>query len=270
MSTHKDCKPNTFERSTCWSLTINNPTSQDEEEIALARQKGWKVEGQLEKGEEGTVHYQLMVRTPQVRFAAVKKAFQRAHIEPARNASALQKYVSKQDTRLQGLQDTQEKYPSLSRFWDLILEEFDSLNFLDKSAWEPDTLWEKETGRLPMLSLFDIAVERLIKRGYHVESLAVNPATRSMFKLYWRSLFTRSWNKAQETARQTDNSAVESSVSIPTMEHNHADEDSREEGRLPCVGRSEASNSEDYEEGSCSPNEGYAESTDSPASEEDD
>lgn len=32
-------------RASCWSLTINNPTAADEEQINLARQRGWKVEG---------------------------------------------------------------------------------------------------------------------------------------------------------------------------------------------------------------------------------
>ena len=66
-------------RSTCWSVTINNPTADDEECIALARQVNWTVEGQLEKGVEGTLHCQLMVKTPQVRFSALKKMFPSAY-----------------------------------------------------------------------------------------------------------------------------------------------------------------------------------------------
>lgn len=255
------------ERATCWSLTINNPTSQDEEEIALARQKGWKVEGQLEKGEEGTPHYQLMVRTPQVRFSAVKKAFSRAHISVAREVSALKKYVHKQDTRIAELPESQEKYPSLSKFWDLIFDIFNERNWLNADQY-PERLWRKETEDRSPLALFDTAVYNLICRGYHVESLAVNPNTRSMFKSYWGAIFTRCYIHRQAD-RQT-NDAVESSVSIPTIEHNHADEDQREEGRLPQVGRIEAHNHEDYEEGSCSPNEGYSESTDSSTREEND
>lgn len=267
MSTHRECKPQTFERATCWSLTINNPTSQDEEEIALARQKGWKVDGQLENGKEGTPHYQLMVRTPQVRFSAVKKAFSRAHIEPARSVPALEKYVHKQDTRIAELPASQEKYPSLSKFWDLIFDVFNERNWLHADHY-PERLWRKETEDRSPLALFDTAVYNLICRGYHVESLAVNPNTRSMFKSYWGAIFTRCYIHRQAD-RQT-NDAVESSVSIPTIEHNHADEDQREEGRLPQVGRIEAINSEDYEEGSCSPNEGYSESTDSSTREEND
>jgi hypothetical protein len=50
-------------KATNWSVTINNPTKSDDEYIALARQKGWKVEGQLEMGDSGTQHFQLLVTT---------------------------------------------------------------------------------------------------------------------------------------------------------------------------------------------------------------
>ena len=59
-----------------------------------------EVTGQLEKGEEGTLHIQGMVRTQSVRFAALKKALPRAHIEIARCPAALAKYVSKVETRI--------------------------------------------------------------------------------------------------------------------------------------------------------------------------
>lgn len=218
-------------RSNAWSVTINNPTSTDEEYIQLARQKGWKVEGQVEQGEEGTPHYQLLVKTPQVRFSAVKKAFPRGHVEKARNVVALQQYVTKQDTRLGQLPSTQEQYPSLSKFWDLILNQFDAFNYLDCDDY-PKTLWKKETGNRPILSLFDDAVGNLIDEGYHVESIVVNPATRSMFKLYWRNILYRS-HRTLETNRQTDNDALESEVSLPVLSHNNAGEEDSEEKDAP-------------------------------------
>lgn len=78
------------DRATAWSLTINNPTQADEESIQLARQKGWQVIGQLEEGENGTKHYQLLLKTSRIRFGGVKKLFPRAHIEVARNVAALE------------------------------------------------------------------------------------------------------------------------------------------------------------------------------------
>lgn len=90
------------ERGSCWSITVNNPTLADmEPELPPC----WKLTGQLESGEEGTTHYQGMLSTPQVRFSAVKKVFQRAHIELARNKAALAKYVHKDDTRIAEVSD---------------------------------------------------------------------------------------------------------------------------------------------------------------------
>lgn len=229
-------------RSSCWSLTINNPSPSDYEEINLARQRGWKVEGQIEKGTEGTHHLQLMVRTPQVRFSAVKKMFSRAHIEPARNPTALANYVTKEDTRVGQLPTGSHKYPSLSKFWELIAielnhghedwtaddkEAFHHPDLLDADAYDRNKVYlynatyDYEINRDPLRALDD-ATETLIGRGYYVEHHAANPSTRSSFRKWWRSILYR----AMETARQTDN-AVDS-VNVPvTTEHNNADDSTR-------------------------------------------
>jgi len=204
-------QPSTTARSTCWSLTINNPTGDDEEQINLARQKGWKVEGQLEKGSEGTPHYQLRVMTPQIRFSAMKKAFPRAHIEAARDSIALGRYVTKEETRVSGLPTGQDRYPSLSKLWELIYQHY---NTQDKYGWDilsleedaPSFYNEQADARLTKtpLVVFDEAVRALIIEGYHVESIAANPSTRSMWKLYARELIARSHRQEAERALQTD------------------------------------------------------------------
>lgn len=200
----------TTQRATTWSITINNPTPADEECINLARQSGWKVEGQLEKGEEGTPHYQLLVRTPQVRFSAIKKAFPRAHIEVARNVDALKAYVHKEQTREGELPSQQEQYPSLSKFWDLIEEQLHiagSINVVQKPAGpgsSPIVDWSLHSS--DPLSEFDWAVENLIRDGYRVESLAVNPANRSAFKKYSTALLTRCLRERLDARRQADKS----------------------------------------------------------------
>jgi len=183
------------ERSSCWSITINNPTESDHEAIATAKQKGWTVEGQLEKGEEGTLHYQLMLRTPQVRFSAVKKHFDRAHIEVAKDPNALRKYVNKEDTRV-GTLPASDKYPSMSKLWELIYQQN---NTGDKDGWNmchlpyvelyrPDD--DARLERNP-LKWFDEQIRNLIRYGYHVESLAVNPQVRACWKSYWRDILQR-------------------------------------------------------------------------------
>lgn len=198
------------QRATTWSVTINNPTEQDEEQIALARQRGWKVDGQKEKGENGTPHYQLMVRTPQVRFSAVKKQFPRAHIEVARNVVALETYVHKEETRVGALPTSQDKYPSLSKYWDLILDYFteQGKNGFDYVAMSDGEVrfFDEDRNRLVKnnpLVLLDEATRHLIRKGYHVEGIATNPAVRSQWKMFWNELMVRSIAEKESRAEET-------------------------------------------------------------------
>lgn len=185
-------------RASSWSVTINNPTASDEENIQLARQKGWKVEGQLEKGKEGTPHYQLLVKTPQVRFSALKKAFPRAHIEVCRNVVALEQYVHKEETREGELASTNEMYPSLQKVWDMMADYID-MNRLTQKWYDSDP-----DGRLV---IFDQFIGYIIEEGYVVESIGANPQTRSMVKLYGEKIYIRSLRR--QTDRQTDTNISE-------------------------------------------------------------
>lgn len=226
-------------RSTCWSITINNPCASDDELINLARQRGWKVEGQLEKGQEGTFHYQLRLITPQVRWSAVKKAFPRAHIEVARDPVALGKYVTKEETRAGSLPTGQDKYPSLSKVWDLIYQVYNSedtdgwnvLSLSDGAVEFYDEDLEREFRKTPLV-VFDRAIKVLILKGYHLESIASNPSTRSMWKLYARELIARSASEAEQqvvqTDRQTDSVQDEQEVVVP-MDITNGSEDDEEE-----------------------------------------
>lgn len=189
------------DRATCWSVTINNPLPADDENIARAKQKsGWKVEGQLEQGENGTKHYQLMVKTPQTRFGSVKKAFPRAHIEVARNVKALTEYVHKEDTKLGSL-PLNDKYPSLTALWEL----FDQYLRTDHQSI-PD-------GEEDRLVLFDRFINLYIELGYHIETMGVNPQIRSAVKKYLPALIFRAKKIRRQTDRQTDMDIIsESSI----------------------------------------------------------
>lgn len=189
------------DRATCWSVTINNPLPADDENIALAKQRsGWKVEGQLEQGENGTPHYQLMVKTPQTRFGSIKKAFPRAHIEPARDIKALSNYVTKEDTRI-GTLPSNNKYPSLTGLWEL---------FYTYIRTEQLAIPDDEEARLV---IFDTFIGLHIELGYHVETMGVNPQMRSAVKKYLPSLMFRAEKIRRQTDRQTDtNNLSDSSI----------------------------------------------------------
>lgn len=238
----------TSDRANCWSCTINNPTQADEEQIALARQRGWKVEGQLEKGENGTSHYQLMLRTPQVRFSAVKKAFPRAHIEVARNPAALTNYVTKEQTRTGELPASQDHYPSLKRYWEMITDELARLNWIDytyvfeESHDRPPSIWWKDADRKvrhdPLVAL-DLITEKLIERGYFVEGIATNPATRMSWKKFHAAIIIRA---IADKSRQTDKCGqsgeeVMSQVNIPTTDADDSPSEETSSGLLGNLNR---------------------------------
>nr|QKV51309.1 putative replication associated protein [Crucivirus sp.] len=206
-------------RGTAWSLTINNPTDDDEENMNQARQKGWKVEGQKEIGANGTEHYQLILKTPQTRGSAVKKTFPRAHIELARDAIALEKYVKKEETRIGELPVSSDKYPSLQKMWDMfaqyIEDKYPKGTYLD---WI-DTDDEK------CLKVFDEFIRRAIRDGYVVETMGVNPQMRSCVKNYCFAIFARSMNRIDEARQRVmdaeeysdDESAVSPFTPRPTV-----------------------------------------------------
>lgn len=220
----------TTARASHWSLTINNPTANDEEEIARARQKGWKVDGQLEKGKDGTPHYQLHLTTPQVRFSTVKKAFTRAHIEVARNVQALDNYVKKEETREGALPTQSEFYPSLSRFWVLLVKELEARNWLDwdEDRWYldayrdlayPEELMKRKECREEFAHLvFTECVSALIAQGYHVEHF-YSPPNISCFKKFHFSIIWRTCREIRaQTTRQTDTRSDVDDSSV-TSEH---------------------------------------------------
>lgn len=219
------------ERATCWSITINNPTKSDDEWIAQARQKsGWKVYGQLEQGELGTPHYQLMVTTPQVRFSAVKKAFPRAHIEIARDRRALEKYVAKEDTRVASLNISQDKYPSHTKLMSWYGEYYDA--------------YKKHLGHecFSCLDAFDHMVKVKIREGFYVETLAVNPQIRSAIKNFGRAIADRERILRRQTDRQTTENIV------PDMDITNAEE--RDDSQDDDEQSEEVSSSDQSEESS--------------------
>lgn len=189
------------QRASCWSVTINNPTQTDEYNIAQGRQRGWKVEGQLEQGENGTPHYQLLVRTPQVRFSAVKSVFPRAHIEVARDSLALSRYVHKQDTRVAGLQVDQSRYPSQLQ----LFEWFSALYNKEYEKNFPDTANTKiiEAYKLDALKIFDDMAHKKIREGYMIGPEIMNPQIRAFIKRFGFSLALRH-SQTRQTDRQPE------------------------------------------------------------------
>lgn len=258
----------TTNRGTNWSITINNPTADDDENIARAKQKGWKMIGQLEKGENGTPHYQMMWKTPQVRFSAVKKAFPRGHIELARNPDALAQYVIKEDTRA-GAINTTDKYPCLSKYWDLIYDKISAEVKDFAEMIDYDKLQDSK-----VLGYLDRATKELIYEGYFVEMHACNPQNRSSWLKFAKAIMWRSLKRIQENHENTksvasaetpvnaDGQTDRQCVDIPTInletDSITTDGDGTEE---TFEGTQEDETDYDYEEGEGSQTEGHDDST---------
>lgn len=237
-------------RATCWSVTINmKNVKQDtaDEWIHAARAKGWKVHGQLEQAPTtGTLHYQLMVETPQTRFSAIKKAFPTAHIEISRNRAALSQYVNKTETRVGSLVGENDKYPSVAGFWKLVYKLYD---VDDSTGWDSskeEVCLYSEEHQLNLekdpLAFLDSTAATLIRNGYVIDHIITNPAVRSFWKKFYADIMYRT----RETDRQTDN-VVLPTIDIDAESSSHASGDSgSDSGSRETVG---ASCTDD--EGSC-------------------
>lgn len=181
------------QRASCWSITINNPT---EAEYKVTLPAGWQLTGQIEQGEEGTVHYQGMLTTTQQRFGSIKTFFPRAHIEVARNKKALTGYVHKPDTRLATVDDNVSNnifqwQAEVAKLWDAdLFEKF-------KQVYE----------RLPYdevaLKYVDNICSELIHKGAKgLEFVAVNPMWRSSWKRFYTSIIERNESVRQAQVPQ--------------------------------------------------------------------
>jgi len=174
------------DRYTCWSITINNPVDSD----TKCPVPGWKLYGQFEQGEEGTRHFQGMLKTPQVRFSAVKKVFPRAHIEPARNAKALALYCSKEETRIAAYEAS--GVPSLFEYQDNIAKSFDMDEYKNRCQDVRYFQMYKGDNSEILLNYVDELIAQDVRAGMRgIEFIAVNPMWRSSWKKFGRHIIDR-------------------------------------------------------------------------------
>lgn len=200
-------------RGSRWSVTINLKTvslATADECIGRARQQGWNVFGQLERGDSGTDHYQLAVSTPQVRFSALKKVFPTAHIELAKDWHALMAYCNKEETRVETLKNVSTGYISWSQLRNMFIE------------WLNVKMFERlENDHDKRLEIWDMFIGEKIIEGYEVDLMGVNPQYRACVSRYWTSYIRR------QTDRQTAQEVV-----VPTIHKQDGveEEEQSEEG----------------------------------------
>jgi len=170
-------------RATCWSITINNP---EDGEVNVTLPSGWKLTGQYEMGAEGTRHFQGMLKTPQVRFTAVKKLFKRAHIEVARNKVALTQYVDKEETRVASFGGNES--PSIFQYQDIIADDWNDEEYTDFVKERLDVQDYSDA----VLPYIDVLCSRRIAQGARgLEFISVNPIWRSSWKRFAQVIVKR-------------------------------------------------------------------------------
>lgn len=175
------------ERASCWSVTINNPT--DDELKCYA--PGWSLTGQFEQGEgTGTRHFQGMLKTPQVRFSQVKRAFPRAHIEPARNQKALALYVNKSETRV--AEYAGSSVPNMFQFQDTIAGDWDTDEFNRRTSDEQYCkTYQYDMSEMALAYSDELVAKRIAQGGRGLEFIAINPMWRSSWKKFYHYIITR-------------------------------------------------------------------------------
>lgn len=174
-------KVDTTQRSNAWSITINNP-SVNEERCDVP---GWWIEGQHEVGEGGTRHYQGLLHTPQVRWSAVKAVYPRANIQPAKNVHALKHYVHKTETRVAAQQDSGVE--SLFQFQSTIAGDWKEEKFVEVMKMFPNKLDDEVA-----LMYVDSLVSARIRAGQRgAEFIGINPMWRSSWKKFYRDIIAR-------------------------------------------------------------------------------
>jgi hypothetical protein len=194
-------------RGTHWSVTLNMKNvsrKRCEEFIEQAKQANWGVQGQIEVGKEGTEHYQLLVKTPQVRLTAVKKIFATGHIEKARNVAALESYVHKEEGRIEEMKTIERKFVQFpevrKKFFQWILEE----------EQQHTGCYERK------LSLWDQFIGLSIEERIECDVIGVNPQYRSIIQRYWNNYV----RVAQEDRQIYVDRLDRQTVTIPVLDEN--------------------------------------------------
>ena len=86
-----------------WLITHNNPTHDTHDYLEKWAKESEYVNGQLEKGENGTPHIQAFVHLKKkASLRAMKKHDPAAHFEPVKRDNGASAYCLKEDTRLDG------------------------------------------------------------------------------------------------------------------------------------------------------------------------
>jgi hypothetical protein len=141
--------------------------------------------GQFEVGKSGTRHYQGCLKTPQVRWAAVKKTYPRANISLARNEFALKAYVKKDDTRASAI--VSSGVMNIFQFQDVIAGDW---NDAEWNSYQ-QLFKNKELGEVALIYVDGLVKTRIRNGQRGAEWIAMNPLWRSVWKNFYAEIIAR-------------------------------------------------------------------------------
>lgn len=236
-----------------WSMTINN---YDETSLALVR-NGYpdycrEIVHTLEEGKEGTPHIQAWLKLQrQQRLSFVKKLFPRGHFKPLTCAEYVHNtklYTQKNDetTRSAHVHVFNDPTGTIEALIPKVIECMNT-----QHTWVED----REDARYR-------AEQDLVRENFRLAKIFVSAAYKQMWKQFGAAMMTCVANAHTHTHTHTDEKFSQH-VDIPTADG----ED--DEGSVVDEGDTCSEESEDYETGSCSSDEGCSEGGSSECSEED-
>jgi len=194
------------ETGTVWSITINNPTEDDRTALKTWPSFVKETVYQDEIGEENnTLHIQGMVKCRYtVKFNSIKRWLTRAHIQKARNSDALKNYVQKSETAVPGTQVSEsvsplenKEYVIPSKFPRLVVKY--AKKYMEVHDWKVNGVWydmyEVYNRKHFVDAVIDATIRQMIREGFHIELLAVNPAIMKALRTYWCDLWEEDWDE---------------------------------------------------------------------------
>lgn len=124
--------------------------------------------------------------------------------------------MQKEDTRIAPLQADASPIPSQATVW----KEFALYYDARKNDPQINKWWKDQE---LCLNVWDDYINDMIRRGYLVELIGVNPQVRASIKRYRDAIIERELRR--QTDRQTDNLRIVVPEYNPDIEHNNADEE---------------------------------------------
>lgn len=215
------------QRASWWSITINNPTDADRSSLQSANWPSFvkSYSGQEEVGADGTLHIQGALNTAQTRFSAIKNWLTRAHIEAARDKSALLKYVKKSDTAVAGTFKSESK----------------EYLTMDKALKKLVQYYEPATNEMSEALKYDLEAIATSEYWLAVNKLLTDDT--SLVQLYTNPQMLRAWVKTKYVWLKYKTDASASSGSGGASEG--VQEDTASEQQEDAIETSKGSSSED-------------------------